>query len=63
MLEGRVLFKKDIEGLADLPSREVLLAKFLFLLRAPHQRLVNVLMGVPQKLVQILEAIKQKKES
>jgi large subunit ribosomal protein L10 len=63
MLEGRVLFKKDIEGLADLPSREVLLAKFLFLLRAPHQRLVNVLMGVPQKLVQVLEAIKKKKES
>jgi large subunit ribosomal protein L10 len=63
MLEGRVLFKKDIEGLADLPSREVLLAKFLFLLKAPHQKMVNVLMGVPQKLVQVLQAIKQKKES
>jgi len=63
MLDERVLFEKDIEGLADLPSREVLLAKFLFLLRSPHQRLVNVLMGVPQKLVQVLEAIKQKKES
>jgi len=25
--------------------------------------LVNVLMGVPQKLVQVLEAIKQKKEN
>jgi len=63
MFEGRVLFKKDIEELADLPSREVLLVKFLFLLQTPQQRLVNVLMGVPQKLVQVLEAIKQKKES
>jgi large subunit ribosomal protein L10 len=63
MFEGRMLLKKDIEGLADLPSREVLLAQFLFLLRAPQQRLVTVLIGVPQKLVRVLEAIKQKKES
>jgi large subunit ribosomal protein L10 len=63
MFEGRVLSDKDIEGLADLPSREVLLAKLLFLMKSPHQRLVNVLSGVSQKLVQVLEAIKQKKES
>ena len=63
MLEGRVLSKKEIEGIADLPSREVLIAKMLFLLRSPHQRLVNVLMGVPQKLVRVLEATKQKKET
>lgn len=63
MFEGRILSGKDIEGLADLPSREVLLAKLLFVLKSPHQRLVTVMSGVSQKLVQVLEAIKQKKES
>jgi len=60
---GKVLSKKEIEELADLPSREVLIAKLLLLFRSPQQRLVNVLIGVPQKLVQVLEAIKKKKEA
>ena len=63
IFEGRILFKNEIEGLADLPSREILLSKIFFLLRTPHQRLVNVLVGVPQKFVRALEAIRQKKES
>ncbi|MFH0812834.1 MAG: 50S ribosomal protein L10 [Pseudomonadota bacterium] len=62
ILEGRVLSPNDVDELANLPGREVLLAKFLFLLRAPQQRLVNVLIGVPQKLVRVLDAIRQKKE-
>jgi len=60
---GKVLSKKEIEELADLPGREVLIAKLLLLFRSPQQRLVNVLIGVPQKLVQVLEAIKKKKEA
>lgn len=60
---GKILDKKEIEELAELPGWEVLIAKLLFLLRAPQQRLVNVLIGVPQNLVQVLEAIKKKKEN
>jgi large subunit ribosomal protein L10 len=63
MLEGRILSASDIDALASLPAKEVLLGKLLFLLRAPHQRLANVLGGLPQKLVLVLDAIRRKKES
>lgn len=63
VLEGKALSEKDIDELANLPSREVLLAKLLFFLRAPQQRLVNVFSGVSQRLVRVLEAIRKKRES
>jgi len=63
ILDGKVLSIDKIKELASLPSREVLLVKLLFLLQASKQGLVNVLMGVPQRLVMVLEAIKKKKES
>ena len=63
MLEGRVLSASDIDTLANLPGKEVLLVKLLFLLRAPQQRLANVLGGVPHRLVLVLDAIRRRKES
>jgi large subunit ribosomal protein L10 len=62
VLEGRVLTQVEVEELATLPSRAVLLSKLLFLLKAPQQRLVSVLAGVPQKFVRVLDAIRQQKE-
>jgi large subunit ribosomal protein L10 len=63
MLDGKVLSIDEIKELASLPSKEVLLVRLLFLLQASKQGLVNVLMGVPQKLVLVLEEIRKKKES
>ena len=63
VLDGKALSVNEVNELASLPSREVLLARLLFLLQASKQGLVKVLVGVPQKLVQVLEAIRQKKES
>lgn len=62
VLEGRMLTQGEVEELATLPGKPVLLSKLLFLLNAPPQRLVSVLAGVPQKFVRVLEAIRQKKE-
>ncbi len=62
VLDGKMLSGEKINELADLPGREVLLAKLFFLLRASTQGLVNVLTGVPQALVHVLEAIRQEKE-
>jgi len=62
VLDGKMLSGEKINELADLPGREVLLSKLFFLLRASTQGLVNVLTGVPQALVHVLEAIRQKKE-
>jgi len=63
VLDGKALSVNEVDELASLPSREVLLARLLFLLQASKQGLVKALVGVPQKLVQVLEAIRQKKES
>jgi large subunit ribosomal protein L10 len=63
ILEGRVLSKSDISLLAELPSREVLLAKLLSLLVGVQGKLVNVLSAVPRDFVGVLDAYRAKKES
>jgi large subunit ribosomal protein L10 len=60
-LEGKVLSVNDIRALADLPSREVLLAMMLGAMNAPVSNFVGVLAAVPRSLVQVLAAIQEKK--
>lgn len=61
MLDNKVVFKEQIDAIASLPSREILLAKMLFVMKSPQQGLVNVLIGVPQKFVRVLEEIRKQK--
>ena len=63
LLEGRYLNKAQIDALADLPSKEVLLAKLLSVLVGNQTGLVNVLSGVPRGLVQALNAYRAKLEN
>lgn len=51
----------EIKGLAELPPREVLLAKMLGSMKSPSTGFVMVLSGVPRKLLYALNAIKDKK--
>ncbi len=51
----------DIEELAKLPTREILLAKMLGTLNAPATNFVGVLAAVPRSLVTVLSAIEKKK--
>ena len=51
----------DIEALALLPSREVLLAKMLGSLNAPASNFVGVLAAVPRSLLNVLKALEEKK--
>jgi large subunit ribosomal protein L10 len=60
-LGGKVLSADDVRALADLPSREVLLAKMLGSLNAPTTNFVGVLAAIPRSLVQVLAAIQEKK--
>lgn len=60
-LDGKRLSVADITALAELPSREVLLAKLLGTLNAPTTNFVGVLAAVPRSLVQVLAAIQDKK--
>ena len=62
LLGGRYLNKAQIDALAELPSREVLLARLLSVLVGTPTGLVNVLSGVPRSFVQVLNAYKTKKQ-
>jgi len=51
----------EIKGLAELPSRDVLIGKMLGSMKSPVSGFVNVLSGVPRKLVYALSAIQEQK--
>lgn len=63
VLSGKVISVADIQALADLPSREVLLAKLLATMQAPTTNFVGVLAAVPGSFVRLLNAIRIQKES
>ncbi len=56
MLDGRFLSREELNVLAYLPGRDILLGKILSMLVAAQVSLVNVLSGVPRSFVQVLEA-------
>lgn len=62
VLSGKIISVPDIQALADLPSREVLIAKLLGTIQAPTANFVGVLAAVPGSFVRVLNAIKSKKE-
>ena len=63
MLDGKLLAVAEIQALAELPSREELLAKMLGSMSAPATNFVGVLAAVPRTFVQVLAAIKDQKEA
>lgn len=62
LVEGRAIPAAQIREIAQLPSREELIAKLLFLLQSPIIRFVRVLAAVPQSFVSVLDQVRQKKE-
>lgn len=62
-VEGRVISDKDVAALAELPSKEVLVARVLAGFNTPITGLVNVLNGNIRGLVVALNAIAEKKNA
>lgn len=62
-VNGSVFNADDVRKLADIPSREVLLAQLLGCLKAPMGNLAGVLSGILTKFVRTLDAVKEKKNS
>ena len=62
LLSGKLLSVADTKALAELPSREVLLAQLLGLLQAPSRQLVTVLNAKVASVVYALNAYVGKKE-
>jgi large subunit ribosomal protein L10 len=62
LVEGRVISIAEIQQLANLPSKEELISKIMFLLNAPAQRIAIALNALPRNLaVVVSEAVKAEK--
>jgi len=62
VVDGKVIDINGVKSLADLPSKEVLVAKVLGGLNGPISGFVNVLQGNMRNLVYALNAIAEQKQ-
>lgn len=61
LVEGRVVSMKELMAIAELPSREGLLSKLLFVLKAPVQQLASVLEATGRNLAVVLNEVSKQK--
>jgi large subunit ribosomal protein L10 len=62
IVEGKVVNIGDLEALASMPPKEVLISKIMFLINCQAQRLVTVLAAVPRNLAVVVKQIGDQKE-
>src|ERR1700688_1664123 len=62
MVERRAVAAGQIKEIAQLPSREQLIAKLVYLLQSPIARFARVLGALPQSLVVVLDQVRKQKE-
>jgi large subunit ribosomal protein L10 len=60
-LAGKLLTAKDVEALADLPSREVLLAQLAGAIQAPLVKTAGLLQALPRNMAYGLKALLDQK--
>ena len=63
VVEGKKVSPEEIKALANLPSKEALIAQLLSAMNGPTTNFVGALGGLLRKLVGTLDAIKEKKAS
>lgn len=61
ILENKVIDADGVKALADLPSREVLLAKVLGAMQSPMYGFAGSLQGLLRNFVYVLDAVREKK--
>jgi large subunit ribosomal protein L10 len=62
VVEGRAIPAGQIQAIAELPTREELVGRLLFMLQSPVRRLVTVMNGPMRNLASVLAQIREKKE-
>ena len=62
LLNGQVVPASEIQNIANLPSREELVAKLLFMLQTPIRGLVTVLSANIRNLAVVIDQIAKQKE-
>ena len=63
LVEGRVFSPDQVKQLADLPSRESLIAQLLGTLQSPVSQLVGIMQTPVQQLIGVLDAYKERMEA
>lgn len=63
IVDGKIISTDQVENLASLPSKEVLIAQVLGGLNAPIAGFANVLQGTIRKLVYALNGVIEKQEA
>jgi large subunit ribosomal protein L10 len=63
MLDGQIVPAAEIQNIANLPSREELVSKLLFLMQSPIRGLVTVLQANIRNLAVVLDQIAKQKET
>lgn len=63
ILENKLLSSEEMEKLAKLPSRELLLASLMISIKSPIIKLINILDSLTRGLVLVLDAIREKKKN
>jgi large subunit ribosomal protein L10 len=63
LIEGRAVEASEIKTIAELPTREELVARLLYLMQSPVTRLVNVLGGPISNLARVIRAVAEKSNS
>ncbi len=59
LIQGKVVPATEIQTIASMPSREVMLCKLLFLLKAPLQRLATVLKAPVRDMALVLKQVQK----
>ena len=62
VVDGKVIQLNDLESLAELPPKEVLVSKLMFMMNYPVQGLVTSLSGIVRNLAVVLDQIQKQKE-
>ena len=63
LVEGQPVAAEEVKEIAQLPSREELLSKLVFLLQSPISSFVRTLAAIPRDFVVVLDQVRQNKES
>jgi large subunit ribosomal protein L10 len=61
LVEGRPIAAAEIQAIADLPTREELIARLLFLMESPLRRLATVLSAPARSLASVMAQIAEQK--
>src|SRR6266545_3895901 len=60
LIEGRPVDASEIKTIAELPTREELVGRLLYLIQSPLTRLATVLAGPVSNLARVLRAVAEK---